>query len=124
LGTAAALTVKLRKKKPLEIAAAVTIVARRGKTTIRCTENLAGLAGASFGPIMGPGGVAGGGLASSFFMSTHHPLLGIATWLGTIGAAYGAGRMIFASNVRRRRQKLRQLVDALAREVRDSIAGG
>ena len=101
----------------------VTIVARRGKTTIRCTENLAGLAGASFGPTIGGGGGGGGSLVFSILIAAHHPLLGLGAWLGTIGVAFGVARTVFVSKTRERRRKLRELIDALAAEVRESIAG-
>jgi len=101
----------------------VTVVARRGKTTIRCTENLAGLTGAIFGPTMGAGGGGGGGMVFGALMSTHHPMIAVAGWLGPVAGAYGLARTIFAARVRGRRAKLRALVEELAREIRDSIAG-
>ena len=103
--------------------ASVTIVARRGKTTIRCTENLADLTGAVFGPTMGAGGGGGGGMVFGVLMSTHHPLIAVAGWLGTVAAAFGLSRTIFIGRARERRVKLRELTDKLAQEVRDSIAG-
>src|SRR5262249_12847842 len=101
----------------------VTIVARRGKTTIRCTENLSGLTGAIFGPTMGAGGGGGGGMVFGAIMSTHHPLIAAAGWLGTIATSFGLARTIFAARARTRRRKLRALIEALAVEVRESIAG-
>jgi hypothetical protein len=101
----------------------VTIVARRGKTTIRATENLAGLKGAVFGPTMGAGGGGGGGMVFGVIMSTHHPLAAFAAWLGTVATSYGLARTLFVAKARERREKLRGMVDALAHEVRESIAG-
>ena len=101
----------------------VTIVARRGKTTIRCTENLAGLTGAIFGPTMGAGGAGGGGMVFGVIMSTHHPLAALAAWFATVATSYGVARTIFVAKARDRREKLRGMVDALAHEVRESIAG-
>jgi serine/threonine protein kinase len=101
----------------------VTIVARRGKTTITGTEHLAGLAGASFGPTMGAGGGGGGAMVSGIIMSAHHPVAAIGAMVGTIAMAYGLARTIFVAASRGRREKLRAMVDALAREVRESIAG-
>ncbi len=102
----------------------VTIVVRRGKTTIRCTENLAGLTGAIFGPTMGAGGGGGGGMVFGVIMgSTHHPLAALAGWLGTVATSYGLARTIFAAKARDRRNKLRAMAEALAHEVRESIAG-
>ena len=102
----------------------VTIVVRRGKTTIRCTENLAGLTGAIFGPTMGAGGGGGGGMVFGVIMgSTHHPLAALAAWLGTVATSYGLARTIFAAKARDRRTKLRAMAEALAHEVRESIAG-
>ena len=101
----------------------VTIVARRGKTTIRCTENLAGLTGAIFGPTMGAGGGGGGGMVFGAVMATHHPLIAAAGWLGTIATSFGLARTIYAARVKTRRRKLRALIEALAAEIRESIAG-
>jgi serine/threonine-protein kinase len=101
----------------------VTIVVRRGKTTIRCTENLAGLTGAVFGPTMGAGGGGVGGMAFGALMGTHHPLIAAAGWLGTLATSFGVARTIFAARVKTRRRKLRALVEALAQEVQESIAG-
>jgi serine/threonine-protein kinase len=101
----------------------VMIVARRGKTTIRCTENLVELSGAVFGPTMGAGGGGVGGMGFAALMASHHPAIAFAGWLGMIGAGYGLSRAIYAGRVRDRRVRVRELVDDLAREVRDSIAG-
>jgi serine/threonine protein kinase len=101
----------------------VTIVARRGKTTIRVTENLGGLKGAVFGPTMGAGGGGGGGMVFSVIVSTHHPLAALAAWFATVATSYGLARTIFVAKARDRREKLRAMVDALAHEVRESIAG-
>jgi hypothetical protein len=56
-------------------------------------------------------------------MASHHPMIAVVGWLGMIGAAFGAARAIYTGRVRDRRVKLRELVDQLALEVRDSIAG-
>ena len=101
----------------------VTIVARRGKTTIRCTENLSGVSGTIFGPTMGAGGMGGGGMVFGILMGTHHPLVAAAGWLGAIATTFGVARTIFVRRVRSRRRKLRALLEALAAEVRESIAG-
>ncbi len=101
----------------------VSIVARRGKTTIRCTENLAGVSGTTFGPTMGPGGMGGGAVVFAALMARHHPLVAAAAWLGTIATLFGVARTIFARRVRTRRRKLRALVEALAAEITESIAG-
>ncbi len=102
----------------------VTIVARRGKTTIRCTENLAGLTGAIFGPTMGAGGGGAGGMVFGALMgTTHHPLIAAAGWLGMITTSFGVARTIFAARARTRRRKLKALVETLAAEIRESIAG-
>jgi serine/threonine-protein kinase len=101
----------------------VTIVARRGKTTIRCTEDLTDLTGAVFGPTMGAGGGGGGGAVFGVLMGTHHPLIAAAGWLATVAATFGLARTIFAGRARGRRAKLRALLDKLTQEVRESIAG-
>jgi serine/threonine-protein kinase len=101
----------------------VTIVARRGKTTVRCTENLSGLVGALFGPTMGAGGGGGGGMTFGAIMATHHPLLAVGAWFGVVGASYGLARSIFAAKAGQRRDKCRALTEELANEIRESIAG-
>ena len=101
----------------------VTIVARRGKTTIRATENLAGLKAGCFGPTMGAGGGGGGGMVFSVIMAQHHPLAALTAWLGMVATSYGIARSIFVVKARDRREKLRAMVDALAHEVGESIAG-
>jgi serine/threonine-protein kinase len=101
----------------------VTIVARRGKTTVRCTENLSGLSGAIFGPTMGAGGGGGGGMVFGVIMgATHHPLIAAAGWLGMVATSFGVARTVFAARVKTRRRKLRALIEALAAEIRESIA--
>jgi hypothetical protein len=101
----------------------VTIVARRGKTTIRCTENLVDLSGAVFGPTMGAGGGGIGGMEFAVLMATHHPAIAALAWLGTIATAFGLSRAIYTGRVQDRRARVRALIDQLAAEVRDSIAG-
>jgi hypothetical protein len=56
-------------------------------------------------------------------MSTHHPLAALAAWFATVATSYGVARTIFVAKARDRRDKLRSMVDALAHEVRESIAG-
>jgi len=101
----------------------VTIVARRGKTTIRCSENLSGLTGAVFGPTMGAGGMGAGGMVFGAVMRTHHPLLAAGAWFATVCTLYGIARTVFAGRVRARRKKLREIAEALGNEIRESIAG-
>ena len=50
-------------------------------------------------------------------------MVALAGWLGTVAGVYGLARTIFAGSARDRRAKLRSLLDELAREVGDSIAG-
>ena len=101
----------------------VAIVARRGKTTIRGTEHLADLSGAIFGPTMGAAGVGGGGMLFSALISTGHVAVAAAGWVGMLVATFSLSRAIYSARVDDRRAKLRALVEELAQEVRDSIAG-
>jgi hypothetical protein len=59
----------------------------------------------------------------SVIVSTHHPLAALAAWFATVATSYGLARTIFVAKARERREKLRAMVDALAHEVRESIAG-
>ena len=99
----------------------VSITARRGKTTIRCTENLRQLSGVTFGPSMGIGGMAGGGMVFGAMIGHHHAQLGLAIWVGVIATAYTVARTIFSRQSRGRGERLRDLAGELAAEIRDSI---
>ena len=101
----------------------VSITARRGKTTVRCTESLKQLAGPIFGPTMGAGGGGGGGMTFGALMSTHHPGIAIIGWASVVALSYGVARTIFVTQSGRRRKRLRELAEELATEIRDSIAG-
>lgn len=100
----------------------VSIAARRGKTTIRCTENLRKLAGVTFGPSMGIGGMAGGGMVFGALIGHHHAGLGAVIWGGIVATAYGIARTVYAKGLRGRSKRLHELAEELAAEIRDSIA--
>ncbi len=102
----------------------VTIVARRGKTTIRVTENLAGLEGR----VLRPDDGCRRRRRRRHGIRRYHGARTIrwprsTAWLGTVATSYGVARSIFVAKARDRREKLRAMVDALAHEVRESIAG-
>ena len=59
----------------------------------------------------------------SVIIAQHHPLAALTAWLGTVATSYGIARAIFIVKARDRREKLRAMVDALAHEVGESIAG-
>ena len=100
----------------------VSITARRGKTTIRCTENLGRLSGVTFGPGMGIGGGLGGGMAFAVMIGNHHAALGAMAWSCILTTAYGIARRIYSVQATKRRSQMRDLAEELAAEIRDSIA--
>jgi serine/threonine protein kinase len=101
----------------------VSITARRGKTTIRCTENLGRLSGLTFGPGMGIGGMLGGGMVFAAMIGNHHAALGLVAWSCILTTAYGIARRIYSTQSTKRRSQMRDLAEELAAEIRDSIAG-
>lgn len=97
----------------------ITVMPRGGRTTVRIDEQLSQIAGGIFGGVMG----GGGGGAGSIFLGliagkAHEPLLGVAAWLGWIGAMYGTARFTLSRVAKSRREKLREL----ARQIADQIA--
>jgi hypothetical protein len=100
----------------------VSVLPRGGRTTIHVTEDLRQIAGGVFGGIMGGGG---GGLGSASMGITmgalHSPIIAVTTLVGLIGAAYGTARTIFSRVSHKRQRSLRQLVEDLAEQARQSI---
>ncbi|MDQ3698418.1 MAG: serine/threonine protein kinase [Gemmatimonadota bacterium] len=108
-----------RDQRPTE----VSIVPRRGETTIRVTERFSKLAGELFGGIMGGGGGGVGGAAIGVTVQTFQSAPITIAIVGTIVAsAYGLARGIFTGIVRRRQRRYRRLLERLAAEVSRSVA--
>lgn len=103
----------------------VIVTVQTGQTLIRIEERYGGLAGAIFGGVMG--GVGGGvGLG---FGGALGGLLGsvaaaVAFPVAIIGASYLISRKAFSSAVRKRRSRLRQLLDSLEEQLRMAAEAG
>ena len=100
----------------------ISIVSRRGKTSIRVDERLTPLAGALFGGIMG--GVGGGSAGLAFGIGAgalHSVALGFGIWGMTISGSYLLARTIYGMQVRKRLKALGELVEELAAQARDAM---
>lgn len=99
----------------------ITVIPRRGKTTIHLSENLRDTAHGLFGGLMG--GIGGGttgawvGVASA----THNPLIGVGLWLSTVGVSYLGARLFLRRTSVGQARKLGELAQALAEQVGESI---
>ena len=101
----------------------VSVVPRNGKTTIRVSENLRGLAGGLFGGIMGGYGGGTSGMWVAIGVGTHNPMLAVGLWVCNVGLAYSVARGIFRSIGNRRGDALRALTEDLATEALSAIDG-
>ena len=102
----------------------ISILSRHGKMTIRADERMPPLAGQIFGGIMGGVGGGSGGLAFALGMAVFHSVgasLGI--WGAVIGGSYLFARYLYSAKVRKRGNELRELVEELAAQARETIAG-
>jgi hypothetical protein len=100
-----------------------TVLVRDGRTTIHVSERLRELAGGLYGGIMGGGGGGMMGPIIGLTLDAGAPA-GIipVLMLAAAGLTYGIARTIFTRVHRSRSHVLRQLIDRLAEEARDSIA--
>lgn len=101
----------------------VTVIPRRGKTTIQVSENLRNVAGGLFGGLMG--GLGGGttGLWAAIGASMHDPALGVTLWCCSLGTTYVGARFFLHRTSTRRAKAVRELAEALAAQARESIDG-
>jgi serine/threonine-protein kinase len=101
----------------------VSVLPRNGKTTIRVSETLRPAAGGFFGGMMG--GL--GGLSIPVWLGvgirTAAPLGAIVLWGTTVGLGYLGARFAFSRYAARRDRIQHSLIEALAQQCRDSIAG-
>ena len=101
----------------------ISVMPRGGKTTVRIDEQLGNVAGGVFGGIMGGGGGGmGGAMMGVIAGSTHQPLLGLAAWLGTIAASFGAARFTLGRIAASKREKLTEIAHMLANQIAESTA--
>ena len=102
----------------------ISIFSRHGKTTIRADERMPPLAGAVFGGVMGGVGGGSGGLAFAIGMAGFHSVAAsLGVWGAIIGGSYLLARTIYGAQVRRRGKELRDLVEELSAQARDTIEG-
>jgi len=102
----------------------ISIFSRHGKTTIRADERMPPLAGAVFGGVMGGVGGGSGGLAFAIGMAGFHSVAAsLGVWGAIIGGSYLLARTIYGAQVRRRGKELRDLVEELGAQARDTIEG-
>jgi hypothetical protein len=100
----------------------ITIVSRRGKTSIRIDERLTPLAGGLFGGIMG--GVGGGSSGLAFGIGAgalHSFAIAFGIWGVTIAGSYALARTIYGAQVRKRLRALGDLAEELAAQARDAM---
>ena len=96
----------------------ISIVSRRGRTTIRADERLRPIAGGIFGGVVGGGGGGSSGAAMGLGASVLHSVVaGFALWGVGIGASYLLARHLFQRARGRRDQELRALVTELAEQI-------
>jgi hypothetical protein len=101
----------------------ISVMPRGGKTTVRIDEQLGQIAGGVFGGIMGGGGGGIGGMVMGIYTGmTHQPLLGLAGWLATIGASFGAARLTLRHLAASRHTKLTEIAHVIANQIADSTA--
>ena len=101
----------------------ISVMPRGGKTTVRIDEQLGNLAGGVFGGIMGGGGGGMGGMVMGIVAgSSHQPLLGLAGWLATIAASFGAARMTLGRIATNRHAKLTEIAHLIANQIAESTA--
>jgi predicted Ser/Thr protein kinase len=99
----------------------ISVIPRNGKTTIRVSENLKRVLGGLFGGSMG--GV-GGGLSPILFsigLKAHDAVLGASLLLALMVTTYATARGLFGRTSAIREKELRELMDALVAQARDSI---
>jgi serine/threonine protein kinase len=100
----------------------VSVLPRNGKTTIRVSESLRAAATGFFGMTMG---AAGGGSIPVWVgiaVKTAQPLGALILWAATVGASYLGARLSYSVYVRHRQAAQRALLEAVARQCRESIA--
>ncbi len=100
----------------------VLVSSREGETVIRIEERLSNMAGALFGGLLG--GVGGGlgiGVGGALGGVLGSVALGVGFPIVVIGATYFATRKLYSSIVGKKRQKMSNLMDAIAGHVVDVV---
>ena len=100
----------------------VSVLPRGGKTTIRVSENLKHAIGEIFGGLMG---IVGGAMAPIMLgvgFKLHNPLFATSVWFGSALITYASSRGLFGHTARSHDKELRELTEALAEQVCESVA--
>lgn len=100
----------------------VSVLPRGGRTTIRVSENMRAVAGALFGGIVGGAGGGSGPIWAGVGVGMHSAFFGVSMWAGTVAATYLTAYGLFGLAIRKRNRRLRDLVERLAVQARESIA--
>jgi serine/threonine protein kinase len=100
----------------------VSVLPRNGKTTIRVSETLRAAAAGLFSVMMGAGGAGSIPIWLGIGIKTAQPLGAVILWAATLGASYLGARLSYSVFVRHRQTAQRSLLEALARQCRESIA--
>lgn len=102
----------------------VTVVSRRGVTTIRVEEELRNIAGALFGGLVGGGGGGTTGISVGIGMGAlHSPAIAGMLWVTVAGGFYVLARTLFGRTAAKREKQLRELVDRLEEQVSAAVTG-
>jgi hypothetical protein len=96
----------------------VSVISRRGRTTVRGEERMRPIAGGIFGGVVGGGGGGSSGVAMSLGPTLLHSVAaGLALWGAGIGASYLLARHLFRRARDKRDRELRALVTQLAEQI-------
>ena len=96
----------------------VSVSPRNGNTVIRADQSLRGVAGGLFGGIVGGAGGGSAGISMAVGLAIFHSVpAAIGVWGCIIAGTYGLARSIYGRVARRRGEKMRQVVDRIARHV-------
>lgn len=100
----------------------VTVVSRRGVTTIRVEEELRNIAGALFGGLVGGGGGGTTGITIGIGMGAlHSPAIAAMLWVGVASGFYLLARTLFTHTSAKREKQLRDLIDRLEEQVSSAV---
>jgi hypothetical protein len=101
----------------------VTVVSRRGVTTIRVEEELRNIAGALFGGLVGGGGGGTTGITMGIGLGAlHSPAIAAMLWVAVAGSFYLLARTLFTRTSEKRESQLRALIARLEEQVAAAVS--
>ena len=101
----------------------VTVVSRRGVTTIRVEEELRNIAGALFGGLVGGGGGGTTGITMGIGLGAlHSAAIAAMLWVTVASSFYLLARTLFARTSEKRERELRELIDRLEEQVAAAVS--